>query len=173
MLAASRKCSTFKQRVWSLEDRAALAEIICEDAIFLGEQGLLDYSLLLGIYRIPREVLAGQQTCRVRTGGVGGDAAGAWPWRIGAFSPRNRVELRGCPDFGRPMRHVRRGRPFWFSRPSPSRAGICTAYADSRDGVGALRSFFWPRVAPSTGLAVCITQYIVVAYRILYIVVGM
>eukprot|EP00428_Durinskia_dybowskii_P010697 CAMPEP_0170283266 /NCGR_PEP_ID=MMETSP0116_2-20130129/41665_1 /TAXON_ID=400756 /ORGANISM="Durinskia baltica, Strain CSIRO CS-38" /LENGTH=940 /DNA_ID=CAMNT_0010534633 /DNA_START=3 /DNA_END=2821 /DNA_ORIENTATION=+ len=38
----------------SARDRAELASIICEDSAFLGAQGLLDYSLLLGIHRIPQ-----------------------------------------------------------------------------------------------------------------------
>jgi len=48
-------------------DRAALAEMISADAAFLGEQGLLDYSLLVGIHRLPPELTPEQREARLHT----------------------------------------------------------------------------------------------------------
>lgn len=46
-------------------DKAELYEMISADADFLSSQGLLDYSLLVGIHRLPRELTANQREERL------------------------------------------------------------------------------------------------------------
>merc|ERR1719162_537893 len=50
----------------SQEDKAALADTIAADAAFLSAQGLLDYSLLVGIHRLPRDLSPEQRESHVR-----------------------------------------------------------------------------------------------------------
>eukprot|EP00928_Gymnodinium_smaydae_P027322 TRINITY_DN21170_c0_g1_i1.p1 TRINITY_DN21170_c0_g1~~TRINITY_DN21170_c0_g1_i1.p1 ORF type:complete len:1067 (+),score=206.70 TRINITY_DN21170_c0_g1_i1:123-3203(+) len=50
----------------SAQDRASLAEIVAADAAFLREQGMLDYSLLVGIHRLPRDLAPAEHEARLQ-----------------------------------------------------------------------------------------------------------
>lgn len=47
-------------------DKAALSEMIAADAAFLSAQGLLDYSLLVGIHRVPPQASQSEHDARLR-----------------------------------------------------------------------------------------------------------